>query len=252
MLLLAILHSIFWYICAVLSLIRYTPQLLWVGCKAGSIDPREFDRFVHEIATRWARSNVKRSLARFHIEGLENIPKDEPVVFVSNHQGDFDIAVFLAYLPVPHGYVAKIEIMKIPLLRAWMKHMRCIFIDRKSMRQTARAMLDGVKILQNGQSLVLFPEGTRSKSETMGPFKTASFKLATKAKVPVVPVSINGTFRIMEANRGLIRPADVYVKIHAPIRTDDLDDVSGLPERVRGIIQEGLKCNKLNKLNKLK
>ena len=235
-----VLYSIFWYICFGISLIWHTPQLIWVKRKKRTMEPREFDYYVNRIASKWAYGNVRRCKARFHFEGMDNVPKDEAVVFVSNHQGDFDIAVFLAFLPIPHGYVAKIEIMKVPLLRDWMKLMRCIFIDRKSIRQTAKVMLEGIEILKAGQSLVLFPEGTRSKSDKVGEFKAASFKLATKAGVPIVPVSISGTYKIMEANKGLIKPGDVYVKIHPVIRTDDLEDVPGLPKRVRDIIESGI------------
>ena len=239
MIIFLIARSIFWYICFAFSLIWHTPQLFLAKRKSKSMKPRDFDIYIHKLASRWALGNVRRSGSRFHISGLENIPRNESVVFVSNHQGNFDIAVFLAYLPIPHGYVSKIEILKIPLLRSWMKNLRCIFIDRKNIRQTAGAFVKGIKILQNGHSLVLFPEGTRSKSEIMGEFKPASFKLATKAGVSIVPVSINGTFRIMEANRGLIKPTDVYVKFHPAISTD-VDDLSSLPERVREIIREGL------------
>ena len=240
MLFIMFLHSVFWYSCFVISLICQIPKLFWAKKKAHNLSPSEFDRYVHGVASRWALANVKRSGARFHVEGIENIPTDKAVVFISNHQGDFDIAAFLAYIPVPHGYVAKIEMMKVPVLRDWMKNMRCVFIDRGSIRQTAGALLKGVETLKNGHSLVLFPEGTRSKSEVMGEFKAASFKLATKAKVPIVPVSINGTFRIMEDNNRLIKPADVYVKIHPAIPTDNLEDGSKLPGRVRNIIQNGL------------
>ena len=237
---LTFLHSFGWYVLLAVSLIATLPLYLWVKSKKDKITPREFDHMVHKIASRWAQGNVRRSRSRFHITGLENVPKDEAVVFVSNHQGDFDIAAFLAFLPVPHGYVAKIEIMKIPILRSWMKLMRCVFIDRKSIRQTAGALLEGVKTLKDGQSLVLFPEGTRSKSNQIGEFKPASFKLATKAKVPIVPVSITGTYLIFEANNGLIRPADVYVKIHPAIRTDELEDLSELPKNVKEIIVGGM------------
>ena len=236
-----ILRSVFWYFCFVGSLLSYTPKLFLTRRKEKTMESHEFNRYVNRLVSGFALSNVKRSGARFHIEGMENVPKDETVVFVSNHQGDFDIAVFLAYLPIPHGYVAKIEMLKVPLLRDWMKLIKCIFIDRKNIRQTAKTFIEGIKILQSGHSLVLFPEGTRSKSEKLGEFKAASFKLATKAKVPIVPVSINGTFRIMEANKGLIKPADVYVKIHPIIRTDGMEDFSGLPEMVKGIIESGLK-----------
>jgi len=234
-----VLHSIFWYTCFAVSLIWHTPKLFLAKRKAQYMEPREFDWYVHRLASRWALGNVKRSGAKFHIEGLENIPKDQAVVFISNHQGDFDIAVFLAYIPVPHGYISKIEILKVPLLRSWMKNLRCVFIDRNNIRQTAGAFLEGIKILQSGHSLVLFPEGTRSKSEAMGEFKNASFKLATKAKAPIIPVTINGTFRIMEANNRLIKPADVHVKIHPPVPTD-VEDIAEIPEQVRKIIASGI------------
>ncbi|MCL2400403.1 MAG: 1-acyl-sn-glycerol-3-phosphate acyltransferase [Defluviitaleaceae bacterium] len=233
-------RSVFWYFSFAVTLIWHTPGLFWARRKSKSMEPREFDKYIHKIASRWALGNAQRSGAKFHIEGFENIPKDQAVVFVANHQGDFDIAVFLAYFPIPHGYVAKIEMLKVPLLRDWMKNMRCIFIDRSSIRQTAGAMLEGIKVLQNGHSLVLFPEGTRSKSTTMGEFKSASFKLAAKAKVPIVPVTIDGTYKIMEENRRFIKPADVYVKIHPAIATDGNADIAGLSEKVRGIIEDGL------------
>lgn len=237
-----VLHSLIWYFTAILSLLLCTPFLILAKIKLRTLNPEEYNRYIHRIVSSWAYFNVKTSGAKFKIDGLENIPKDKAVVFVSNHQGDFDIAAFLAFLPVPHGYVAKIEITQIPLVRGWMKSMRCVFIDRKSLRQTAGAMSQGIKTLAEGHSLVLFPEGTRSKSDTMGEFKVASFKLATKAKVPIVPVSINGTYQIMEANKGLIKPANVYVKIHPAIPTDNIsiEDATMLPGQVSDIIKKGL------------
>lgn len=235
-----ILRSVYWYFFFVTSLLAQTPRLIMAKGKQHSMDPKEFDKYVYSVASNWARGNAVRSGSQFFVEGIENIPTDEAVVFVSNHQGDFDIAVFLAYIPVPHGYVAKIEIKKVPLLRDWMNYMRCVFIDRKSIRQTAGALIEGVKTLQYGHSIVLFPEGTRSKSATLGEFKAASFKLATKANVPIVPVTINGTYKILEANKGLIKPADVYVKVHPLIRPDEVSDIKKLPEMVRAIIEEGL------------
>ena len=234
-----LLRSIYWYFTFVVTLICYIPKMYKAKRMMENMKARDFDWYIHRLVSRWAMGCVKRSGARFHFEGSENIPKDEAVVFVANHQGDFDIAVFLAYLPVPHGYVAKIEILKVPMIRTWMKYMRCIFIDRKNIRQTAKTLLEGVKILQEGQSLVLFPEGTRSKSEKMNDFKPAAFKLATRAKVPIVPVTINGSFRIFEANKRLIKPTDVYVKFHPLIRTDD--NIEELPAKVRSIIEESLK-----------
>ena len=226
------MRSVYFYIGLVVSLLCQIPRLIGVQKKSAEE--------IHQVAQRWAAGNARRSGSRFHVEGLENVP-DETVLFVSNHQSNFDIAVLLTYLPVPHGYVSKIEITKVPVLHHWMRHMRCVFIDRKSLRQTAGVILEGIKILKSGHSLVLFPEGTRSKSETMLDFKAGSFKLATKAGVPIVPISINGTFRILEANRGRISPTDVYVKIYPAIPTKDLEDLQSLPDKVHKIIEEGLK-----------
>ena len=226
------IRTVYFYIGLVVSLLCQIPRFIGVQKKSTAE--------IHKVAQNWAAGNAKRCGSRFHIEGLENIP-DETVLFVSNHQSNFDIAVLLTYLPVPHGYVSKIEMTKVPVLHQWMRHMRCIFIDRKSLRQTAGKILEGINILKSGHSLVLFPEGTRSKSETMLDFKAGSFKLATKAEVPIVPISINGTYRILEANGGWIAPTDVYVKIHPAIPTKGLEDLQSLPDKVHKIIEEGLK-----------
>jgi len=248
-----LLRSIYWYFTFAATLAAYVPLMYAAKAKKPTMEPLEYNRYIHRRVSQFGLGCVKRTGAHFQIEGMENVPRDEPVVFISNHQGNFDIAVFLAHLPVPHGYVAKIELLKAPMIRTWMKYMHCVFLDRNNMRQSAKAIIEGIKILQGGQSLVIFPEGTRSKSEKMGEFKAASFKLATKAKVPIVPVTINGTFRIMETEESaglfrnklirLIRPANVYVKIHPPIRTDGLDakNSANLPVLVRQIIEDGLK-----------
>ena len=90
--------------------------------------------------------------------------------------------------------------------------------------------------------MVIFPEGTRSKCGQIGEFKAGSFKLATKAKVPIVPITIDGTYKLLEANRGRIRPADVRVTIHPAIQTEGIsrEEEYALPERVKGIISSVL------------
>jgi 1-acyl-sn-glycerol-3-phosphate acyltransferase len=238
----SMLRSIYWYTLFVLSLCAHVPLMLWVRFKKRGMAPRDFDWYIHKKVSRWAYRNVRRSGARFHFTGLETIPTDRPVVLVSNHQGSYDIAVFLAFMPFPHAYLAKVETLKLPMLRTWMKYMRCVFIDRKSLRQTAKAIVDGIEVIKAGQSMVLFPEGTRSKSDHMGEFKPGAFKLATKPGVPVVPVTIQGTYRIMEENDGRITPADVYITVHPLIETSGMDteDVAALPNRVHTIIESAL------------
>ncbi len=235
-------RSIKWYVKFVLTLIGKTPKLY----QAKKILEREsqeaFDAYTHHIVSEWAFYRVKDSGANIEVLNQERIPKDENVLFVSNHQSDFDIAVFLALVDKPVGFVAKIEMEKVPLLRDWMRNIHCVFMDRKDLKQSLQTILEGIKILKEGYSLVVFPEGTRSKTGKMGEFKAGSFKLATKSKVTIVPVTINGTCHIMEGSHYKITPADVEVLIHEPIYTRELsrEELSALPERVRDIIEAPL------------
>jgi 1-acyl-sn-glycerol-3-phosphate acyltransferase len=225
-----------------LSLLVCLPASLRVRLLKKKASPARLNKTVFKFTSWWARSLVRVSGARIHASGLENIPKDETILYVSNHQSDFDIVVFLAVSPVPIGFVAKIEMLKVPLLRTWMKHMRSIFIDRKDIRQTAKVMLDGINILKEGQSLVLFPEGTRSKGRVMQPFKLGGLKLASKSGVTVVPVTVDGAYKIVEEHHYKITPADVYIYFHPAIHMSGLDDegMKGMPSQVEEIIKEGL------------
>lgn len=198
--------------------------------------------YVHQVTSKWAMSQMKLSGATVKVFGEENIPPDQGVLFVSNHQGNFDIALFMAYIDKPKGYIAKVELKKIPLLRTWMSYMNCIFMDRGDMRQSAKAILEGIELLKRGHSLVLFPEGTRSRGNQMGNFKAGSFKLATKSKVPIVPVTINGSYKLMEQNGGKVKPASVEIHIHPMVETDSLtkEEEIALPSKIKTIIESKL------------
>ena len=230
--------TIAWYTHFVISLIMQTPRLH----KANSLEKqgklKEKEIYSNEVTSKWAMSQVKLSGARVKVEGLENIPKDRAVLFVSNHQSNFDIALLMSFIDKPKGYISKIEMAKLPLLRSWMKNINCVFMDRSSLKKSAEAIIEGVKVLKEGHSLVIFPEGTRSKGNTMGEFKGGSFKLATKAKVPIIPVTINGSYKLMEANNNKIKPADVTVYVHPPVETSNLskEELLELPDKVKDII----------------
>lgn len=236
------LRTIAWYTNFALSLILYTPKMYKVkkDLKKGNI--KDEYEYIDNITSKWAFSQLKLSGARVKIFGEENIPKDIPVVFISNHQGNFDIALFMSLIKKPKGYIAKAEMEKVPLLRTWMRYMHCVFMDRSNLRKSAQSIIEGVKILKNGQSLVIFPEGTRSKGDKLGEFKAGSFKLATKAKVPIIPITINGSYKILEAHKGKIVPSDVEIYIHPMIETKNLtrEEQELLPEKVRSIIASKL------------
>lgn len=210
--------TIIWFIYFFSYLIWISPGLLKANRLKKQGKSKELDEYVHMKAKNWARRLVSFAGGNIDIIGKENIPVNEPVLIVSNHQGNFDIPILLGHLDMKIGFISKVEVKKIPLIRGWMEHMGCIFMDRKDRRQAVKSIIDGAKSLKTGQNLVVFPEGTRSKGGAIGTFKKGSFKLATKSNVAILPVTIDGSYNMMEANNQKISSANVRIIISKPIR----------------------------------
>lgn len=182
------------------------------------------NNYIHKVTQNWAKAMVSATGSKVTVKGLENIPKDKTVLFVSNHQGNFDIPLLMGYINKPKGFIAKIELAKMPIVNIWMKLIRCVFIDRKNLRQSIKAIQEGIAILKSGYSMVVFPEGTRSKGEPMKEFKKGSLRLAVKTKVPIVPIAISGSYKIMEERKFLITPAQVNITIGQPILLHEISE----------------------------
>jgi 1-acyl-sn-glycerol-3-phosphate acyltransferase len=229
----SMIRTIIWFIWFWVSLVFTLPFLVLV--KVLDKQGKETKRIevVHKVASIWARSVVNLSGAKIIVEGLENIPKG-PVVFIGNHQGNFDIPILISFIDKPKAFIAKLETSKLPFVASWMREMRCVFMDRKDIRQSITAINQGVEYLKEGYSMVIFPEGTRSGSKEMGEFKAGSFKLATKSGVPIVPVAINGSYNIMGKKSLLVKPAEVKVTILKPIDTAKLskEEIKNLHDKV--------------------
>jgi 1-acyl-sn-glycerol-3-phosphate acyltransferase len=197
----------------------------------------EHAEYAYETVRDWAQGVMKSAGAKVTVHGLENLP-DGNMLFVSNHQSNFDIPLLLAEIPVPKGFIAKKELANVPFISSWMKQINCLFMDRDDMKQSMQIILEGIKLLKGGYSMVVFPEGTRSKGGPVAEFKAGSFKLAVKSKVPVVPVTIDGTYKLLEGNGNRIKPADVNLYIHKPIDVTTLskDEIADLHNTVRDII----------------
>jgi 1-acyl-sn-glycerol-3-phosphate acyltransferase len=234
------LRTIIWFVYFWVVLVKLIPALNSVKHlqKSGRIHER--DELADKKAKEWSQSLVKLTGSKITVSGEENIPKDTAVLFVSNHQGNFDIPILLGYLQKPKAFISKIEVKKMPFIGTWMEQLNCLFMDRKNVRQSVKAINEGAQLLQNGTSLVIFPEGTRSKGDDMAEFKAGSFKLATKSGVPIIPVTINGSYKIMEQQGFWIKPANVHIVVHPPIYPQQ-QDAKNLAKLSEHIIKEGVK-----------
>lgn len=208
------LRTLFWFICFWLSLIFYLPMML----KAKRLEtPREKRVFADKKARAWARFLLRRAGAEVTVEGLDKIPTEGSVVYIANHQSNFDVPLMIAHMPKSKGFIAKAETLKIPIVRTWMTYMNCVFLDRSDIRQQVKAIGEGVRNIKDGQSMVIFPEGTRSIDGQLSAFKAGSLKLATKSGATIVPVAIENSMGLMKKGDVRIRKAQVTLKVCEPI-----------------------------------
>ena len=230
------MRTIIWFIYFWLYLLLLLPTMKKAQRLKADGDQEALDRLLEQKVPTRANSLMKQAGVKVDVEGRENIP-DQPVIFVSNHQGYFDIPVLLTALDKPHPLVSKESIRKIPFIRQWMELLGCVFIDRDNPRQAVSALNDAVKALKEKKhSFIIFPEGTRSRGGEVGEFKSGGFRVALKNKAPIVPVVIEGTYKAMEANHMLIHPADVTVQILPPVYTDHLTPEEG--KKIGDIVRE--------------
>ena len=172
---------------------------------------------------RWTfRCILAISGTKIEARGMENIPKDQAVLYVGNHNSYYDIISSYTLLPGPTGYVAKKEMIKYPFLSWWMIFIDCIFIDRKNIKEGLKAILAGVDQIKSGVSMFVFPEGTRSKNGEMAPFKEGSMKMATKSDAPNVPVAFTNTRSIWEAQTPKKKSINIIIEFGKPIIISEL------------------------------
>lgn len=236
------MRTILWFIYFWLYLLVIEPLHFRVRRLEKKGDVAAHDALTRHVVRRWARRLLALSGSSVTVEGLENLPNG-PAVYVANHLGYFDIPLMLGYLgDDTKPLVAKKEIEKIPLIRGWMRDLHCVFIDRDNMRASVKALGEAAAWVGQGYSMVVFPEGTRSKTGEMAEFKGGAFKIAQKNGVPVVPVCVRGTDLIMERNHYWIHPAKVSLKVLPAIDTADYtkEDWRALPALAEAQVRDGL------------
>ena len=184
----------------------------------------------------WSKFTVNIVGMDIKVKGRENIPNGT-CLFVGNHTSILDIPAIFYSLNRPVGFIAKKEVLKVPILRYWLSKGKCIALDRQNPRDAVKMISEGVKNLKDGYSMMIFPEGTRSLDGKTLPFKKGSMKLATKAKVPIVPVTIDASFTSFEDNNKF-KPSTITVTFHKAIETVNLtkEEERTLSEDVRNII----------------
>lgn len=202
---------------------------------------QEVKERIAPLVIEWSKYCVDVTGAKVEVTGIENIPVDKSVVYIGNHQGIMDIPLLLGYIPYQKAFIAKIEILKIPIISDWMKLMKCVFLARKNPRQSIEAIHQGIENVKNGYSMVIFPEGTRSKGGPVKEFKPGSFKLAFQSGADVVPVTIDGTWKIYEEHKK-IKSATIKLTIHPPVKTEGLskEELHEIPAQVQKIVESAL------------
>lgn len=199
----------------------------------------------------WGICWCRLLFVKVKVKGKESIDKNTSYVFVANHQGAYDIFTVYGYLGHNFKWMMKKSIEKIPLVGMACKMSEQILVDRSSPMAMARSIVDAKKRLRNGMSLVIFPEGTRTYDGKMREFKRGAFKLAMDFKLPIVPLTIDGSYRILPRTSIFnIKYGTITLTIHKPIQATtgkvDMEHVmsetyyaiqSALPENLRSSLK---------------
>lgn len=183
-------------------------------------------RFQHFCMRRWSRDNLWLSRARVEIEGLDHLDSSGPQLLVANHSGLHDILSLAACLPIQFRWVAKKSLFRVPFMGWHMRRSGYIPIDRDHPREAARSIIAAAQVIRGGINAIAFPEGTRSRDGDLGSFHSGAFALALRTGVPLIPVSLEGSYRVimpktLQVNPGVIirikidRPIDVSAYGHA-------------------------------------
>ena len=194
---------------------------------------------------KWSRGILKLAGIEFGTEGFEKIERDRNYLFVSNHQSQVDVIALSAVIPVKFGWMAKKELFKIPFMGWHMKRMGYVAIDRSSIKSSTEGLIHAAKCLREGGSLVIFPEGSRSKDGKLKPFKDGAFFLAVESKVGIVPLTINGTADIIRKGSTKVNTGRVRIIASDIINVENYthNDREKLKELVRGSISSKLESN---------
>jgi 1-acyl-sn-glycerol-3-phosphate acyltransferase len=223
-----VLQAVFTVLATVLGF----PVALLLGLLSGPRLP------LRMAAWYWAPLLFFGAGARLRVEGAERVDWSRPQVLVANHASMIDIPALFRAVPVPLRFVLKREIAGVPFVGWYARMMGMAFIDRGNARDAKRTLGEAAEKLRGAATFAAFPEGTRSKDGTVGPFKGGALQLAIEAGVPVLPVAIEGAGRVLPPSGFRVRPGTIVVRIGAPIETAGMasQDRNALAQRARDAV----------------
>lgn len=210
------------------------------------------EKVIHYYARLWGKAALLANGVKVKIEGMEHIKGEGPYIFMSNHQSSYDIFALLGHLPFQFKWMAKKELFSIPFLGWTMAAAGYISIDREGSRETVKAMNEASQRIQDGMSVVIFPEGSRSPDGSIQPFKKGGFTLAIKSKVPIVPIAIAGSREIMAKDQLTVAPGEIRMRMGSLINTQhySMKDRKSLMEEVSQSISNHFKLISQNRSEK--
>lgn len=190
------------------------------GTLVGFIPPR--GDWTRNAARLWARIILWACGVRLFVEGMERIPRDGPVVFMSNHESWLDIPTLLVAIPTQVRFLAKKSLFSVPFLGWAMRAMGFIPVDRENRRLAVRSFEEAAARIRAGRSVLVFPEETRTPNGELLPFQRGGFLIALKAQLPILPVGLEGPRRVLAKKRYLLRAGKVVVRFGNPVPTEGL------------------------------
>jgi 1-acyl-sn-glycerol-3-phosphate acyltransferase len=194
------------------------------------------------IGPLWARQMFWVGGIRLDLVGWENLPEDirnekQPVIFMSNHESNLDPPVLISAIPVPAVYISKKELKWVPLV-GWAAGLGgTIFIDRGKRERAVQGIHQAAAEIKGGKTVVIFPEGTRTRTGKLGPFKKGGFAMAQSAGVPIVPLATVGGFQALPPGSLRLRPGRYTILVGQPVDPSAFPDRESLMVEVRRSIE---------------
>lgn len=190
----------------------------------------------------WSRLTCWLSLCRVKSSGHENLNKDTSYIFIANHQGSYDIFLIYGFLNHNIKWVQKIGLRKIPFVGRASEIAGHIFVDNSSLVSRRDSIEKAKKEIKGECSIMMCPEGSRTRNGKMSPFRRGAYKIALDMGLPIVPVTINGPYDVLKVDTFTLNPGKLELTIHKPIPTENLqtEDIPALMKQTKEIIHSGL------------